>query len=191
VRAVTVVDGDDRRPAAAAKAFDRAQRPLAVRRRFARADAELLLEALEDLLSADERARHVRAHLDHVPPRRRELQHVVERGDGLAECGRRAESVCAFAQRLLRQIAVLLLRKPQRRQCCGAPVRILRLDLLYVFVVGAHRSTSPMTVSSEPTIAIMSATSAWRMHVAVASSATNDGARNFTRHGFGPPSDTT
>ena len=43
------------------------------RRRFARADAELLLEALEDLLSADERTRHVRAHLDHVPPRRREL----------------------------------------------------------------------------------------------------------------------
>ena len=29
------------------------------------------------------------------------------------------------------------------------------------------------------------------MHVAVASSATNDGARNLTRHGFGPPSETT
>ena len=29
------------------------------------------------------------------------------------------------------------------------------------------------------------------MQVAVASSATNDGARNFTRHGFGPPSETT
>jgi hypothetical protein len=27
------------------------------------------------------------------------------------------------------------------------------------------------------------------MHVAVASSATNDGARNFTRHGFVPPSE--
>ena len=29
------------------------------------------------------------------------------------------------------------------------------------------------------------------MHVAVASSATNEGARNFTRHGFGPPSEHT
>ena len=48
-----------------------------------------------------------------------------------------------------------------------------------------------MTVSSEPTIAIMSATSASLMQVAVASSATKDGARNLTRHGFGPPSETT
>jgi hypothetical protein len=48
-----------------------------------------------------------------------------------------------------------------------------------------------MTVSSEPTIAIRSATSASDMHVAVASSATKLGARNFTRHGLGPPSDTT
>jgi len=46
-------------------------------------------------------------------------------------------------------------------------------------------------VSSEPTIAIMSAIRASDMQVAVASSATNDGARNFTRHGFGPPSETT
>ena len=48
-----------------------------------------------------------------------------------------------------------------------------------------------MTVSSEPTIAIMSAISASLMHVAVAWSATKLGARNFTRHGFGPPSETT
>jgi hypothetical protein len=48
-----------------------------------------------------------------------------------------------------------------------------------------------MTVSREPTMAIRSATSASLMVVAVASSATNDGARNLTRHGFGPPSETT
>ena len=59
------------------------------------------------------------------------------------------------------------------------------------FVGEGQRSTSPITVSSEPTIAIMSAISASVMHVAVASSATNDGARNLTRHGFGPPSETT
>ena len=40
-------------------------------------------------------------------------------------------------------------------------------------------------------MAIRSATSAFVMQVAVASSATKDGARNFTRHGFGPPSETT
>jgi hypothetical protein len=48
-----------------------------------------------------------------------------------------------------------------------------------------------MTESSEPTIAIRSATSASRMQVAVASSATKDGARNLTRQGFAPPSETT
>ena len=84
-----------------------------------------------------------------------------------------------------------LLREPQRREDGRALLRVLRLDLLHLVVEGRHRSTSPMTVSSEPTIAIRSATSASDMQVAVASSATNDGARNLTRHGFGPPSETT
>src|SRR5205809_3614247 len=191
VRAVVMVDRDDRRPAAAAETLDRPQRDLAVARGLARADAELLLEALEHLLSTDESARDVRANLDHVPADRREVEHVVEGRDRLAECGCRAERLCALAQRLRREVAVLLLREPQRRQRRRAPMRILRLHLLHLVLKGAHLSTSPMTVSSEPTIAIMSATSASRMHVAVASSATNDGARNFTRHGFGPPSETT
>jgi hypothetical protein len=54
-----------------------------------------------------------------------------------------------------------------------------------------HLSTSPMTVSSEPTIAIRSAMyDPWTV-VAVASSAAKEGARNLTRHGRGPPSETT
>src|SRR5712691_5807726 len=191
VGAVVMVDGHDGRPAAAAEALDRPQRHLAVLRRFAGADAELLLEALEDLLSAHERTRDVGAHLDHVPSDRGEIEHLAEGGDGLAERRRRAERICALAQRLRREVAVLLLRQPQRWQRRRARVRIVRLDLLHLFVKRAHRSTSPITVSSEPTTAIMSATSAPCMHVAVASSATNDGARNFTRHGFGPPSETT
>src|SRR5712691_12629997 len=191
MRAVVMIDRDDSRPAAAAQALDRSQRDLAVLGRFAGADAELLLEALEHLLSAHERAGDVRAPLAHVPAGGCEVQHFVEGRNGFAESRRRAERLGAFAQRLRREVAVLLLRESQRRQRGRAPVRILRLDRLHLFVVGAHRSTSPMTVSSEPTIAIMSATSACRIHVAVASSATNDGARNFTRHGFGPPSDTT
>jgi hypothetical protein len=48
-----------------------------------------------------------------------------------------------------------------------------------------------MTPSREPTIAIMSATAAFFMHVAVACRAAKLGARNLTRHGFGPPSETT
>jgi len=48
-----------------------------------------------------------------------------------------------------------------------------------------------MTPSSDPTTATMSATRVSWTHVAVAWSAANDGARNFTRHGFGPPSETT
>ena len=48
-----------------------------------------------------------------------------------------------------------------------------------------------MTPSSDPTIAIMSAIAASVMQVAVACNATKLGALNFTRHGFGPPSETT
>src|SRR5262249_58537436 len=97
----------------------------------------------------------------------------------------------ALAQRLGRQIAVLLLHLAQRRHHRRVPVGVPLLQLLHVRVEVAHRSTSPIRVSSEPTIAIRSATSASCMQVAVASRATNDGARNFTRHGFGPPSETT
>jgi hypothetical protein len=61
-----VVDDDDRRVAAAARALDRPQRDLAVLARLARADPELLRERVDDLLRADERARDVRADLDDV-----------------------------------------------------------------------------------------------------------------------------
>ena len=106
---------------------------------------------------------------------------------------RQVERVGDLADRLGRQPAVLLLREPQRRDRRRArPVREPRAHLAGSGrTASAHRSTSPITVSSEPTIAIMSAISASLMQVAVASSATNDGARNFTRHGRGPPSETT
>ena len=106
--------------------------------------------------------------------------------------GRLVEGVRDLAQHVGRQPAVLGLRQAQRRQDGRVRVgRVLRPLLLDRRVQPAHRSTSPITPSSEPTIAIMSAISASVMHVAVACSATNDGARNFTRHGFGPPSEQT
>ena len=67
--AVAVVDGDDRAPAAAARALDRAQRDLAVLRRLAGVDPELALERLEHLLRADERAGDVGADLDQCAAR--------------------------------------------------------------------------------------------------------------------------
>ena len=137
------------------------------------------------------------AFYDEVPPDRRELEHVVEGGDGLAIARRQPERIADLLEGLGRQpAAVLLLREAQRRQDGRAAVGIPggdRLDRRRELARPrrAHLSTSPMTVSSEPTIAIMSATSASLMQVAVASSATKLGARNFTRHGFGPPSETT
>src|SRR5207248_2875037 len=92
-------------------------------------------------------------------------------------------------ERLQREpAAVPLLRDPERRQDRRPRDRILLRDAPDLV---DHRSTSPITVSSEPTIAIRSATSAFDVQVAVASSATNDVPRNFTRHGRGPPSETT
>src|SRR5581483_9826507 len=193
VGAVVVVDRDDRPPAAAAEALDRAQRRGAVGARLAGPAAELALERLDHLLRAHDGAGDVRADLDQVLADRREVELVVERRDRLAERGRDLERVCDLAERLGRQPAVLLLREPQgghdRAARVGGVLRPLLLDAVVQRRRGHQRSTSPMTVSSEPTIAIMSAISASFISVAVASSATYEGARNLTRHGFAPPSE--
>jgi hypothetical protein len=67
--------------------------------------------------------------------------------------------------------AVLLLCEPERRQDGRARVGIPAPELVDLLLERRrlHRSTSPMTPSSDPTIAIRSATAASRMHVAVAS----------------------
>ncbi len=121
------------------------------------------------------------------------MEHVVERGDGKTDRRRNADGVRNLPERLRRQPAVLLLCEPQRRnQRRVRPVgKALAHNIYGPSELVAHRSTSPITVSSEPTIAIMSATSASRMQVAVACSATKDGARNLTRQGRGPPSEAT
>ena len=124
---------------------------------------------------------------------RLEVVHVVEGRDGVAVGGRQVERVGNLANASGESQPYSLLREPQRGQRRRA--RRLRIAAAASPAMRsarrAHLSTSPITVSSEPTIAIMSAISASVMQVAVASSATNDGARNFTRHGLGPPSETT
>src|SRR5581483_3486864 len=185
--AVAVVDRDDGAPAAAAGALDGAQRHLSVDCRLARAYAQLALEGLEHLLGADEGAGDVRADLDQVPSDGGQVEHVVEGRDGPAVGRRQLERVGDLAEGLGRQPAVALLSEPQRREDRRAALRILVGDRADLLLQSRHRSTSPMTVSSEPTIAIMSAISASFIQVAVASSATRLGARKRTRQGFGPP----
>ena len=98
-------------------------------------------------------------------PDRLQVVHVVEGRDGHAVGGRLLERLGDLAERLGREPAVALLREPQRRQRRRARHRVARAHLLDLVVerlsLGrAHRSTSPMTASSEPTIAIRSATAA-------------------------------
>src|SRR5579864_7210269 len=187
---VAVVDGDDRRRRAAAEALGGAQGDLAVGRRLAGPDVELALERLEHGLRVHEPAAHVRAHLDRVAARGLEVEHVVEARDRHAVRGCQVERLADLLDRLRREPAVLFLREAQRRQDRRLRVGVTLCDLLDLGLE-AHRSVSPMTASSEPTIAIRSAMSAPFEHVAVACSAANDGARKCTRQGFGPPSLTT
>src|SRR5919106_947987 len=161
--AVAVVDRDDRTPAAAACALDRPQRDGSIRRGLARGDPQLALERLEHLLRADEGAGDVRADLDEVLPHRSQVEHVVEGRNRLAVRGGQPERLADVAECLGRQPAVALLGRAQRRQHGRADaLRIAGADLLDLVVEAGHRSTSPMTPSSEPTIAIRSATSASR-----------------------------
>src|SRR5579862_1977329 len=188
---VAVIDRDDGCVAAAAEALDRAKRHVPVLGRLAGLHAERLLERLDNLLRSAQAAGEVRADLDRVRADGVEIEHVVEGRDRVTEGRRDLERVGGLLERLARQVAMLLLREPQRLQRRRTRAfRIALADLLHLLVERAHRSVSPMTASSEPTTAIRSATYVSVRHVAVASRATNDGARKWTRHGFGPPSET-
>ena len=79
-------------------------------------DAELALERLDHLLRARERARDVRADLDHASPDGLEVELVVEGRDRHAVGGRELERVRDLADRVRREpAAVLLLGEPERR----------------------------------------------------------------------------
>ena len=189
---VGVVDRDDGTPAAAAEALDRPQRrpcrPGSSRPRGIPSAPSNASRTCWAPTTAHETFVQTSTRCS---PTGVEVELVVERRDRLDVRGRLLEGVGHLAQHVGRQPAVLGLRQAQRRQDGRLRVRRVLRPLLLDRLVQAHRSTSPITPSSEPTIAIMSAISASVMQVAVACSATNDGARNFTRHGFGPPSEQT
>src|SRR5688572_10681403 len=186
---VAVVDRDDGGPAAATEALDRPQRVLAVLTGRAWSHAELTLERLHDLLRTRERARDVRAHLDHAPSHRLEAVLVVERRDREAVRGRELECVRDLADGVRREpAAVCLLGETEGRHDSRERVGVLLAELLHLRA--GHLSASPMTGSSEPPAAIRSAMRSPCTMVAVAWSAAKLGARNFTRHGLAPPSET-
>src|ERR671910_1618586 len=160
--AIAVVDRHDGAPAAPAGALDRPQRHLTVLRRLAGVDPEVVLERLEHLLRAHERARDVGADLDEMPADGLQVVHVVERRDRHAVGGRLLERLRDLTEGRGREPSVALLREPQRRQGRRARDGVAgadRLDLVVERLLGrAHLSTSPITASREPTIAIRSAT---------------------------------
>jgi hypothetical protein len=108
-----MVEHDDGRIATAACALDRTQRDLAILARLAGLDPELLRERVHDLLRPDERARHVRADLDHVLADGRQVVHVVEGRDRLHVRRRQVERFGDLDERLRREpAAVLVLGEP-------------------------------------------------------------------------------
>ena len=155
-------------------------------------DAELLLERLETSCAPTSAHERFVQTSTSVPSDGLEVEHVVEGRDRLAVRGREVERVGDLAEASGESQPSRSCASRSAGSTAELAVGVLGRDLLHLRVeLGvAHRSTSPMTASSEPTIAIRSATSASRMQVAVASSATKDGARKCTRHGLAPPSET-
>ena len=76
---------------------------------------EVLQRAVDDALRTDERAREVRADLDHVPSDWLEVVHVVEARDRLAVRGCQVECLRDLAHCLGRQPAMCFLCQPE----CG------------------------------------------------------------------------
>src|SRR5262249_23310619 len=130
--------------------------------------------------------------LDLDAPARLEPELVVERRDREAVGRCDVEGLRNLAQRVRRKpAAMLFLCEPEGRHDRRAPLGIELAELLDAVVERrAHLSASPITGSSEPAAAIRSAISCSCTTVAVACSAAKLGARNFTRHGRGPPSET-
>src|SRR5438105_667518 len=106
-------------------------------------------------------AANVRADVDQPPSHRLQMEHVVEGRDALHEGRRQVERICYLHEGLGWQPTLVLLLRQTK---CGHDSRpglgiLLRYgpDLSLKMREHFQRSTSPMTVSSEPTIAIRSA----------------------------------
>lgn len=178
------VDHHDRCEVAGRVALDVLQGDLAVVGGLAVADAQVLLEGLEDRVAAHHRAEGVRADTHLVVARRPAPVHGVE-GGHRGDLGRgQTEDVGAEPHPGARDMALLRLHEVQQRQERRAGVRVAGDDLARVrlqpgpYVVrvsgcgqfghaqadaplgrtGGHRSTPPITGSMDATATMTSAT---------------------------------
>ena len=191
---VAVVDLHARRLVAVGQALGLVQREDAVGRRPAGADTERRLGVLQQLERAAEQAGDVGAHRHDVGADGLDVQHVVE-GGGAPHLGRgHAAQLGDLAHGLGDQPAVLLLGQVAQRDERRARLGVERDQLLGPGAdVGgevAHRSTSPMTGSTEEMTATASAMVPPRSSNGRACRLTKLGARMCMRNGFEVPSET-
>ena len=191
---VAMVDLHARRLVAVGQALGLVQREDTVGRRPAGAHTEGRLGVLQQLERAAEQAGDVGAHRHGVGADRLDVQHVVE-GRGAPHLGRgHAAELGDLAQGLGDQPAVLLLGQVAQRDEGRARLGVERDELLGPAAdVGgevAHRSTSPMTGSTEEMTATASAMVPPRSSSGSACRLTKLGARMCMRNGFEVPSET-
>src|SRR5690606_20041766 len=199
---VLVVDRQHRRVVAGGQALGVLQREPAVGGGLVVPDAEMLLERLERLVTAEPAAHGVGAHADQPVPGRAALVHGVEAGHPGDLRPGQAEHLGAEGDALRRDVPLLRLHQVQQRQQRRTlpPLRVPGDDLAGALadalvehgVAGRvrHRSQPPITGSSEAPPAIRSAT---RPPSATAGSACRLmklGSRKWTRYGRVPPSET-
>ena len=178
------VDHHDRREVAGRVALDVLQGDLAVVGGLAVADAQVLLELLEDRVAAHHRAQGVGADAHLVVTARPAPVHGVEGGDR-GDLGRgQVQHVRAEPHPGARDMALLRLHEMQQRQERGPGVRVAGDDLARVRLEpgsnvvrvggrgqfghaqadaplgrsGGHRSTPPITGSMDATATMTSAT---------------------------------
>ncbi|CAM5510150.1 hypothetical protein SVIOM74S_08186 [Streptomyces violarus] len=178
------VDHHDRREVAGRVALDVLQGDLAVAGGLAVADAQVLLELLEDRVPAHDGAQGVGAHPHLVVTARPAAVHGVEGGDRGDLRRGQAEHVRAEPHPGARDVAFLGLHEVQQRQEGGPGVRVAGDDLARVGLQagpdlvrvggcgqfghaqadaplgrrGGHRSTPPITGSMDATATMTSAT---------------------------------
>src|SRR5487761_92202 len=193
VRLIAMVEPDHRRVLARAQALDLLVGEESVLRDLARlANADGDLQAVDDVLGAAQHAAEVRADVEPVLADGIEVEERVEGGHAFDVPGIELQRDRDLAHRLGRQVAQLLLGEVERGHHRRAWLRILRRQRPDLFQQvtgqGAHRSTSPSTVSAVPMIAIMSATMWLSAMRSRACRLTKDAERNFTRRGLWVPS---
>src|SRR5690606_3694792 len=203
---IDVIDHHHRRAGAGGQAFLFAlEEDAAVGRALAEADAEFLLDVGDDIVRAIEHARDVRAHADMVAAAGARLEHRIEGGHLIHMDGGQIQVFGHRVHQVGREkTVVLLLREAQRREhrralAAFGESRHPLIDLVAGVLaeqrrlatgLGAHRSTSPNTMSWVPITATTSA-SMWPSTIsASADRCAKPGARQCNRYGLLAPSET-